>query len=124
MAVLLVVLVVASGGCFFLGARHAVQTLAIRRVTPDQVSNAMRDDHFYSDYNEATLVIRGTVRSLDNHGGDVVLEFSASSAYRALCDLGHVPSTPRVGETVTVVAEGAAAERQTAAVILTGCTIP
>jgi hypothetical protein len=52
MVVLLVVLVVASGGFFFLGARHAVQTLAIRRVTPDQVSNAMRDDHFYSDYNE------------------------------------------------------------------------
>ncbi|MDX6416422.1 MAG: hypothetical protein QOG28_1042 [Trebonia sp.] len=84
----------------------------------------MHDDTFYSDFKDATLVMRGTVAPLDRRAGDVVVEFSTRSPYRSLCDLGSQLSTPHVGDTITVLAEGATAERRPSAVVLTGCTLP
>jgi hypothetical protein len=123
-AAIAVLLTAVGGGFFFLGAKHATETMAIRRVTPDQVARAMQDDSFYSDFKEATLVMRGTVASVHQRAGDVVVEFSTRSAYKSLCDLGSPLSTPHVGDTITVLAEGATVERRPSAVMLTGCTLP
>ncbi len=77
----------------------------------------MQEDHFYSDYNERTLVIHGVVASLA--GG--VLQFQAQNAFTTRCVFDHDPGTLQPGEPISVVAEGAAAERLPSAVLLRGC---
>jgi len=116
------VLVVLGAGIFFLGDRHGLQTMSIQRATPDLLANAMEGDHFYSDYGKNTLIVQGVVASVNTQNGDTVIGFKTSSTYQALCDLGTATSNAKIGDTVTVLAEGGTAERQSSAVLLTGCT--
>lgn len=121
--ILLVVLLVVSGSAFLLGDKHALETMKFKSAAPDQIANAMKEDHFYNDYRASTLIVRGQVALLSRQDGDTVIGLKANSSYKALCDLGNVSSVPRVGTTITVMAEGATAQRQPAAVLLKNCII-
>jgi hypothetical protein len=54
----------------------------------------------------------------------VIVEFKTGSPFRALCDFGALPSGLRGGDRISVIAEGAGAERQPSAVLLHGCVVP
>jgi hypothetical protein len=110
---------------FLLGGRSAMVGLSIKRVTATDIANAMKDDHFYSDYGQSTLLLDGTVVSVSTRGNDLIAEFKTNSAYQALCDLGaHSASGPHVGDRILVIAEGASGERQPSAVLLHNCVVP
>lgn len=123
-AVVIVILFIVAIGCFFLGWRETLNNLTIKSVTPTQIANAMKNDDFYSSYDENTLLIHGVVSSVNKQGGSDVISLSATSSYKALCDLENSVTTPKEGSTVTVLAEGATAERQTNGVLLKDCVIP
>lgn len=104
--------VLLGGGFFFWGDKHGVETMAITRATPDQLVNAMQQDAFYSNYRGSTLLVEGTIESVTDHAGATIVKLVTTSSFTVLCNLGHGPATPRADEAVTVVAEGAAAQRQ------------
>jgi hypothetical protein len=118
--VILLLIVVATGG-YFGGWRSALSNLTIKMATPTQIAQAMKNDNFYSTYNENTLEVRGLVSSVDKQGRDVVIGFSTNSSFKTLCNLGNVATNLQKGNMVTVLAEAATAERQTQAVMLINC---
>jgi hypothetical protein len=111
------------GGGFFRGDKHALETLVITRATPDQLANTMQQDVFYSNYRGSTLQIDATIASLTDRAGATIVKLVTTSSLIVFCILGQAPATTRAGEAVTVVAEGAAARRQPAGVLLQGCAI-
>jgi len=82
----------------------------------------MRDDRFFSDYGQSTLLVDGTISSLTQ--GSNVIAFKADSAFQVLCDLASPHPSLHTGSQITVTAEGSVAERQPSAVLLHGCVIP
>ena len=122
-AVLLVLAVVAVGS-FFLGDKHALDSLAIKRVTPSQVSAAMSADHFYSDYGESTLLVTGTAASITRSGSGAIVTFATGSPFKTLCDFASYTGRNRMGDSIKAISEGALAERQPSAVLLKDCTTP
>jgi hypothetical protein len=122
-AALVVVVVLLGGGSFFWGDKHALETQVITRATPDQLANAMQQDAFYSDYRGSTLLIDATVTSVTDRAGATIVKLVTSSSFTVLCNLGQAPAITHAGDAVTVVAEGAAAQRQSAGVLLQGCAI-
>jgi len=120
----LIVLAGAVGIAAFLGDHYALSNLTVEQATPDELAAAMQNDHFYSDYNEATLVVRGVVASIAGDGPGAVLQFQTQGVYQTRCQLDHYPSTVHPGDTITVVAEGATAERLPTGVLLKGCSLP
>lgn len=119
----LVIGVVLLGGGFFWGDKHARETTVITRTTPDQIANAMQQDAFYSNYRGSTLLIDGTTASVTDRAGVTIVELVTTSSFTVLCNLGHARATTHPGDAVTVVAEGAAAQRQSAGVLLRRCAI-
>jgi hypothetical protein len=116
----IVLLVVIGASAFFVGDSHAVNEMSVRRASPYQLAEAMRNDQFFSSYRENTLLVRGTVTSTSSG----VLGLRTGSSYSVSCDLGSQVTQARIGDAVTILAEGATAERQPAGVLLHGCTIP
>ena len=122
---MLLLAVVGVGGIsYFLGDKHALQALRIERVTPDQVAKAMKEDRFFADYRERTLLVTGTVASVTRDVGGEVVRFGTTSQFAALCDLRDSAPQAHRGRQLTVIAEGATAERQSAAVMLRNCRLP
>ena len=118
------VIVLAIAGSFLLGTKHALDGLHFTRASASELAQAMQDDHFYSDYRESALIVRGTVSSVSAQRGHEIVELDTGLSTAVLCDLGTVQDSMHAGEVVTVLAEGATAERQTSAVMLRGCGIP
>ena len=83
----------------------------------------MKNDDFYSNFNENTLEIRGIVSSITDRNNDLVIGLATNSTYKAYCDLGHAPSNLQTGNRVTVLAEGPTAVRQPKAVLLKNCIV-
>jgi hypothetical protein len=121
-AIVILLLIIVAGGCYYWGWRSALNGLTIKTATPTQIAQAMKNDNFYSTYNENTLRVHGVVSSISQKGRDVVVGLSANSSFQALCNLGAVTTNLQKGNTVTVLAEAATAERQTQAVMLINCT--
>lgn len=119
----LCVLAGVGGIAFLLGDRYALANLTVLETTPDQLAAAMQNDHFYSDYNEDTLVVHGLVASMAGDGSGAVLQFQAQSAFTTRCQFDQYPATVHPGDTLSVVTEGATAERLTSAVLLRGCSL-
>jgi hypothetical protein len=113
-----------AGIALYLGDRYALSNLTVRQATPDELAAAMQNDEFYTDYNENTLVVRGLVASLTGDGSGAVLQFQTDGAFQTRCQFDQYPSTVHPGDTITVVAEGATAERLTSAVFLKRCSLP
>ena len=51
----------------------------------------------------------------------LTIGLTSDSSFKTLCDLGNISSSLQKGDTVTVLAGGATAERQPAAVMLKHC---
>ena len=115
------VIILVGVGCYFWGWRMALNRLTFKTVSATQTANAMKNDNFYSNYNENTLVIHGVVSSVTNQSNNLVIGLNTNSTYKTFCDLGQTSSYLRKGDVVTVLAEGATAERQTNAVMLKNC---
>lgn len=116
-------LVIVAGGSSFLTWRMTLNKLTIKSVSPTQIANAMKDDNFFSNYNENTLLVKGTVSTINRQGNDWIIGLRTSSSYKSLCDLGNTPTRLQKGDNLTVLAEAATAERQTNAVLLKNCII-
>jgi hypothetical protein len=112
-----------GGVSFFWGDEHAPQTMVITRATPDQLANAMQQDAFFSDYGASTLFIDATVASVFSRAGATSLTLVTTSSFTLVCDLGQVSATTHAGDAVILVADGAAARRQSGGVVLGGCAI-
>ena len=112
-----------GGIAFLLGGSNALASLTVREATPDQLAAAMQMDQFYSDYNEDALVVRGLVASLAGDGSGAVLQFRTQSAFTTRCQLDRYPATVHPGDTISVMAQGATAERLASAVLLEGCSL-
>ncbi|MBF6591109.1 MAG: hypothetical protein IVW57_11365 [Ktedonobacterales bacterium] len=108
---------------YSIGQRNAVGDLTFVRVTPDQISQAMREDHFFSDYNNNILIIQGTVSSIKKNGNNLIVELKTSRPLKVACDLGNQSFSHQVSDEVTVSAIAAHAERTASAVMLHGCTV-
>lgn len=122
--VLAVAIFAIGAACYFWGDKHALDTMRPERVTPTRLAEAMKGDHFFSDYRERTLVVAGTVSAVQKHGQDTRVALETSSSYSLWCDLGTVQTAPRVHDMITVIAQGSTAARQTSGVLLTHCLVP
>lgn len=122
-AALIVVLLVVGAVSYFLGNQHGVENMTIKHVEPTALAQAMKDDHFYTDYRENTLLVKGTVFSVTKTSDDLQVQFKANSSYKAICDFGNSQSDIRPGNTITALTEGGAAERQAAGVLLKACQL-
>jgi hypothetical protein len=120
---LLCVLAGVGGIAFYVGDRYALINVTIRQATPDQLAAAMANDEFYSDYIENTLVVRGVVASLTGDGGGAVVQFQTQGAFTTRCQFDQYPSTVHPGDMISILTEGAIAERLTSAVLLRGCSL-
>ena len=125
---LIVTLTVAVGiifafGCYFLGMKHGLESMTFRQATPTDLAEAMKNDHFFTSYRENTLIVSGVIASLNTQGNDLVLGFKTNSSYNAYCNLGAATTSLHIGDTTTVLAEAASAQRQPSAVMLTQCMI-
>ena len=116
-------LVLALAAAFFLGDKHAVESMSIQQVNADQLGNAMRGDHFYSDYRQRTLVLHGTVAAVRSPGSGEQLTFTTTSPFSTTCQLTGGASPVTAGTQITVLAEGARAQRQAHGVLLVGCVL-
>ena len=117
---LVVAAFVVAVALFFFGDEHAVSSMSIKQVTPDQLAAAMKEDHFYSDYRQNTLLIRGEVASVSGS----LLTFKTSSSYQAQCSLAISSRNIHKGDNITVISEGGTAARQPNGVLLKDCVIP
>ncbi len=95
-------------------------------ATADQVARAMQEDHFFSDYGQTTLLVQGTVSSVNTQDNDVIVALETSVPTKVLCDLGDHPTTVQVGDSITVKSDYPQrdASRQSFAVMLKNCSIP
>ena len=116
-------LVLVAAMSFFLGDAYAVGSLSVRQVTPDQLAQAMKADEFYSDFRENTLLVRGPVASVYGNAGGITLKFRTHGGMTTLCGLEQYPTATLNGKTITVVTEGANAQRVSSGVLLSNCVI-
>jgi len=113
-------MVILASATFFLGLKHGVEHMSITQATPDQLANAMKDDHFYSSYKENTLIISGSIDSVQS---DHLITFKTSADFKTKCDFGKAVANLHHGDSMTVLSEGGSAKRKPNAVLLTSCYI-
>ena len=120
---ILVTLLVAIGS-FFIGSKYALDHLTIRQVSPAQIANAMRDDHFWVSYREDTLLISGTVISVAHTGNSTIIGFKTDSTYGVQCNFVNPSEINDVGQTIKVLAVANSAVRLKSGVQLNNCITP
>ena len=121
LGVILLVLAVAAG--FFWGDKHALDTLSIVEVTPDQMIRAMSADDFYGFWRESTLIAAGTVAGVSQQNGDTLIQLTTSSMSKAYCDIGNATTSLAAGAPIRILAEGEKASRMPSGVMLLGCKV-
>lgn len=119
-----VLLVLFAAGFFLFGERHALRSLTIKRVGPEQLATAMQQDHFYSTYSQSTLLVTGTIESVSKQGNHLVATFKTSASFKAQCDLGGNDQNLPTNREITLITEGGTALRLSNAILLTNCTLP
>jgi hypothetical protein len=118
----LVLVVLILGGLSFIGGHQtALRDLSFKNISATQAAQAMKNDEFYSDYNENVLVIHGTISSLSEQGAATLIGLKASSNYKTVCKLGSDSSSFKVGDHIAIEALGGTALRQTSGVLLQNC---
>jgi hypothetical protein len=108
---------------YVFGGQQTLSGLTVERVSPDQAATAMQNDSFFSVYNSATLVMNGTVVAVHTNGSGETLQLATRGPFQALVQLGQPDPSVRIGDTVTIVSEGAEAQRQSSAVLLAHCVL-
>ena len=98
-------------------------TPAVVQVTADEIAQAMQEDHFFSDYGQNTLLVRGVLASLYWQDNIHIAALSTSIQTSVLCDLGTASPMVHPGNTITVTAPAADAQRASFAVMLRNCRV-
>ncbi len=107
----------------YVGDSYALQSLTVQQATPNELAAAMRGDHFYSDYRENTLLIRGAVASVSQSAGATTVEFVTHDAYTLECEMSTLQKSVHRGDVITVITEAYRASRLPSGVSLAGCVI-
>ena len=97
---------------------------SILHVTADQIAHSMQEEYFFSDYGPYTLLVQGTISSVNPQGAGQRVELSTSVDTTVLCDLGNRSAVLHVGEPITVAAPAAEVQRADSAVLLANCRFP
>jgi hypothetical protein len=124
-AVVAVVFVAGAGAVGYQAGRIiTARGLTVTRVTPHQAAEAMKGDHFFSDYGRSALILEGTVTAVTRNGSDTVVALASDSSFGTSCDMGALSMSPKVGDRFTVVTSGGSAERLPSGVLLHECLVP
>lgn len=119
---LLLLLLVALPACSLSGVlRRSTPTPVEVQVTADQIAQAMQEDEFFSDYRGDMLLVTGKVNAVNQKDRDTRLELETSLPTKVVCELGTQTITAKPGDSVTVQAQAAEAERAPSAVLLKNC---
>ncbi|MBA3943942.1 MAG: hypothetical protein H0X37_05195 [Herpetosiphonaceae bacterium] len=94
----------------------------VMHVSADQIGRAMEEDHFFSDYGYARLLVQGKVSAINQHSNHMVVQLETSVATKVLCELDTPATQVHAGETITV--QSSDVQREEAAVGLKHCSIP
>ena len=81
----------------------------------------MREDRFWYTYRENTLIFNGTVTSINQQAGKIVVGLYTADAYGVSCELARENTNLKVGITFKFEAETYQAERQPSGVLLHNC---
>ncbi len=119
-----VLLILALGSAsFFLGSKYALEHLTTARVTPDELGQAMKTDHFFRTYRENTLLVTGKVLSIESRGDSFEVIFAGTNGYQVRCSVKGNVKKPVLGSQATFVTEAAGAARLPNGVLLKNCVL-
>ena len=121
---LLLVAVAAFASGLLLGRTQSRPAAAIARVTPARLANAMAADSFYAQFGDKILLVHGTVHRVLRGATGTSVEFQTHGGLRVLCEMEGPAASVAGGQTVTVITQGASAERAAQAVVLVPCALP
>jgi len=117
-------LVAVGAGSYFLGDKYAIEHLQVIRVTPVQLSDAMKSDHFYRSYRENTLLVSGQVLTVGPIQNTFIIMFAGSNNFPVSCEFPKSATPPAIGSQITAITEAARAVRLPTGVLLKDCVIP
>ena len=117
------VIVFLSIALFYAGDNYAVNNLSIKTVSTTQMGSAMKNDTFYSQYRENTLIFYGQIKSVYKVAGKQIVSFNNSSPFQTSCQFNSNSNELVQGKTIKVLAEGATALRQNGGVQLKNCEL-
>jgi hypothetical protein len=92
-------------------------------VTAEQVARAMQDDHFFSDYRGQTLLVQGTVSSVEQRNGETLVTLSSGLPTGVVCDVGNATAPAKAGDVVTARTQASNAQRSGSTVLLRPCSL-
>lgn len=121
---LVLIIIVVGLVAGFVGQQNALKNLSFKNVSAHQAAQAMKNDEFFSDYKENTLIIRGKVSSATKQGAGTKVGLETSSTYQLFCDLSNDSSNFKVGDNIVIEAIGGSAVRQSSAVLMPDCVSP
>jgi hypothetical protein len=55
--------------------------MGVKRASPAELAEAMKHDHFFSSYRGSTLLVRGTVVSIHQTNGSVMVGLRTGSTF-------------------------------------------
>jgi hypothetical protein len=95
------------------------------RLTADQAALALQHDSFFSTYSQNTLLIQGTVMSIDQQSGDYIVALATTGPAKVFCDIGARAPTVNVGDVITVQSANPQrdASREASGLLLKNCMI-
>ena len=108
----------------YMGDMYGLRNLAFKDVTTNQLASAMREDRFWYTYRENTLIFSGTIISLNQQPGRVVVGLRTTDSYGVSCELASGNGNLKIGRTLKFEAETYQAERQPSGVLLHQCINP
>ncbi len=105
---------------YYLGDQHALNSMQIRNVTPNQLSLAMNNDDFFSSFRHDTVIFYGHVNSVYKSNGQEVASIDTTTKYKLGCIVKVNQVIP--GKSYHFISEAYRASRQTNGVLLYNCT--
>ena len=108
---------------FYKGDQYALNRLATKSVTPNQLANAMQQDDFYSTYREDILLVNAPVSSVTKHNGATVVGFKTTVAYHLNCKINTTSTDIKSGDTIRILSVAYNAQRQPNGVLLNNCIL-
>ncbi len=119
-----ILLVAAVAGCSLLRESYPTPTPAPPvTVTAEQAARAMEEDHFFSDYRGETLLVKGTVSSVEQRNGETLVRLGTSLTTDVVCDVGTGAATVKAGDSATAKSQASDAQRSPGSVLLKPCTL-
>ena len=124
LAVAIILVAICCAAAYLVGLTTGRASRTIKTVTAETAAKSMFNDDFYSLYADSTLLVTGSVASVQQTGEATLVNFVTGSGFGATCqvDTAHFDSKP--GTVVTFVTQAEASIRQPDGILLTGCVQP